>query len=120
MEKFPTLSIGQDSSKYREGMTAGGTVSKKMEGGYNRTRRRYTRRPARTFSVGFTYLSEQDRVTLKAHFERVGSHSEFEWTHPTTGEIIACRYREDEAFEFSYEGVGENKRWGIMLQLEET
>lgn len=120
MENFPTLSIKHDSTKYSESRVEGGTVSKQMEGGYNFTRKRYTRKPARSFKIGFTLLTEADRIALVAHFDRVGSHTEFQWKHPTTAEVIYCRYTEKETFSFKYDGTGGNHRWSIELQLEET
>ncbi len=117
---FPTLSIGMNSKVFSS-EAENPVVRTKMEGGYVTSRPRHTRRPRRTYTVGFTFLSEADRIALETFWDTVkGGSVAFYWTHPTTGVERLMRFAEGESLSFKHIGVGSNLRWETQFKLEEV
>jgi len=81
-----------------------------VEGGYTITRPKHSRNPRRTFTTGFTELTDAQKGELEAFYQTMkGGSIAFEWTHPTTGVIYSVRFKE--SLKFSYVGHGETYRW---------
>jgi hypothetical protein len=85
-------------------------VRAEMDGGYVVTRARYTRRPRREISLGFTNISESDRQCLLAFFEEMrGGSDMFTFREWGTTDMITVRFKSVPTA--SYKGVGQYKRW---------
>ena len=102
METFP-LQGRQDSKFFSISQTDVAIVGK-LEGGYEKTRPRTTRKPRRIFKTGFTHLTQVEQETLQAFYETVGKFEIFQWSHPLTNEVIECRITDWPAAK--YAGVG--------------
>lgn len=116
---FPTLSRGEDARFF--GMSQEDPAMRtKVEGGYVFTRPRFTRRPRRSFTTGFTNISDADRALLENFWnDTKGGSSAFAWTHPFTNEVIQVRFKK--GFDFSYVGIGHSHRWDVTgIELEEV
>lgn len=115
----PGLEGEEDSSKFsitREDPT----VRTNTDGGYIYTRPRYTRTPSRTFTTGFTFVTEEQRQILEAFWnaQRGGSDA-FTYTLPTTGVESIVRFKGP--YRERYVGIGPNFRWNIEdVTLEEV
>lgn len=110
-----------DSAKFSETAVADPALPIKTEGGYAITRPRTTRRPRRSFSLGFTDISNQDKEDIQALYDesRGGSDIITGWTHPVTGVEIQVRFKVGSIPSFKYHGFGNNHRWdvsGIILE----
>lgn len=115
---FPTLTKKQDSRFYAV-QQEDVTVKSEQEGGYVLTRPRHTRTPRKTFSTGYTDISNADKLTLESFFNTVGGHTEFVWQDPV--ELTNVTVRFGAPMEFKYSGVGGNHRWDIAkIELEEV
>lgn len=115
---FPTLSEGQDS-KYFSQISDDPAIRASTEGGYEITRRRYTRTPRKTFTSGFTRIGSVDKATLAAFEETVGVGSViFDWTNPDTLAVHAVRFTGP--INFKYVGHGPNKRWDVTFTVKEA
>lgn len=89
-----------------------------MDGGFVVTRARYTRRPRKVITVGFTNISEADKVLLMSFWEtKRGGSSSFTYTDFSTGSSMTVRFNSIPSF--MYAGRGAYKRWnvdGIVLE----
>ncbi|WP_028449704.1 hypothetical protein [Chitinibacter tainanensis] len=98
-----------DSSKYSEELEDN-TIRHEMEGGYELTRARTTRRGRRTFSIGWTFLSQQQKTLIESFYYSVrGGSGIFQFTVPTTGEVINVRFQGK--ISFQYIGAGGVHYW---------
>lgn len=117
---FPTLSQGQDSKFYsvvRENVA----MKTKMEGGYVVSRARHTRTPRRTFTTGFSNLTNADRASLESFWDTVrGGSVIFDWTDPVSNVAIPVRFAGDSGLTWKYEGVGYTRLWSVQFTLEEA
>lgn len=108
MLKLP-LCEKQDSAKYSE-VTEDPSMSLETEGGYTYTRPRYTRRPRKTWTIGFTDLTNEEKESLSEFYNTVKGGSEaFYWTHPIDKKDIVVRLGSQ--IKFNYTGVGTTYRW---------
>jgi len=118
---FPTLALtngGQDSTKFGI-KTEDVAIKSELEGGYVASRARHTRKPRKTFSTGFKAISDADRKTLEAFYERVGGASViFDWTDPVDGKVWQVRFEGE--FSFNYVGIGITKLWDVSFQLQQA
>lgn len=90
-----------------------------MEGGYVLTRARSTRRPRRTWTTGFTDLSNAQFNQFVEFFNEHGTFKGFTYVVRTSNEVVNVRFTKTP--EFKYAGHGSNFRWDInSLQLEEV
>lgn len=99
----------QNSAKFTE-ETDNPAKETTTDGGYTYTRPQYTRRPRKTWVIGFTNLTEEERVILSNFFDQVkGGSNAFEWTHPVTKQIHNVRFKG--TIQFIYRGAGTTYRW---------
>ena len=108
---FPPEGVREDSRFFKKTFKDN-TVESKTEGGYSYTRPRSARRPRRIFKTGFSGLTVQHEDQLMRFFQTVGTHTEFAYQVPTTGEIISVRLT-GSAPTSNYVGVGGNHRYDI-------
>lgn len=116
---FPILN-GRDA-RYYSVEHENVVMRNKMEGGYVQTRARHTRSARRTFTTGYTQMTEADRQTLEAFWNSVrGGSKMFDWEDPITAEIHQVRFT-DKPLKFKYAGVGGKHLWTIgNITLEEV
>lgn len=113
---FPVLSDKPDSKHYN--MKKEDPAAKnKMEGGYVTSRPKFTRKPRRTFTIGYSTLRPADMKALEDFWDEVkGSSSKFTWLNQMTGESIVVRFTA--YWDARYVGKGLFKAWdvsGIIL-----
>lgn len=118
---FPTLSDGSDSSLFQVTLEDV-ALRTKMEGGYVMSRPRHTRQPRRTFNVGYSYITNADRVLLTSFFDQVkGGSVIFDWTSPEDGGTYQVRFVTDSSgLPFKYVGIKNTKLWNVSFQLEQA
>lgn len=116
MSDFPTLTDAPDVDSWEEQRAYDPTIRAKSEGGYVKTRPRYTRVPMQ-WKLKYSYLSATDKTTLQA-FEntvRVGADA-FNWTNPDSGAVHVVRFKEP----IKFAPVGCKLRWRAEMTLEEV
>lgn len=123
MADFPIASLvgKEDSSKFGFEQEDVG-IRSEMEGGWVVTRARHTRRPRRTWTTGFTDISDADKALLEAFYNDKGTHTGFTYQLPVGGavkETVNVRFKE--VLQYKYAGYGDNFRWNIeKIVLEEV
>lgn len=125
MADFPIASLvgKEDASKYGFEME---DVTKRsdMEGGYVMSRPRTTRPPRRTWSSGFTDISNEDKLLLEAFYVQYGGFKQFTYEVPVPNsiggakEVVNVRFLE--GIKWEYKGFGSNPRWNVEFKLEEV
>lgn len=94
LPNFPTLTHKPDSNKYRM-VKEDPTIRNEMEGGYVTSRPRFTRKPRRTFTIGYTDLPLTEYTKLDNFWDTVkGGSRKFRWLNQLTGETITVRFEE--------------------------
>lgn len=117
---FPVLPSGAilDSSKY-EVSRSDPAMRAEMDGGYVVTRARYTRVPRRLFKVGYTYLTNPDKLVLDTFYDTVrGGSLIFDWTDPSSAIVYSVRLKSP--FSFKHVGAGTTRRWDCSFELEQA
>lgn len=123
---MPSLPLLQkhDGKKFKETMLEDPTVDLQTEGGYRPTRPRYTRRPPREFTLGFTFITDSEKQALESFWFacRGGSAIIDGWRHPVSGETIPVRFKRGTKPEFTrIAAVGPANRWDVSgIVLEEV
>lgn len=121
MANFPALPSGSlpDSSKFSVTLVDN-TKSQETEGGYEYTRPRTTRRLRKSFSVGYTFIDEADRLVIRDFYELTakGGAVAFQWANPQDNQIYTVRFKGDVTF--NYVGIGTNQRWDCSFELKQV
>lgn len=118
MADFPDFNNAEDSDKFEYELEDVG-IRSEMEGGYVLTRRRHTRRPRRTWTTGFTDLSNDQKITFETFVVEKGTFSIFTYNTRIGNEEVFVRFKSVPKFE--YKGMGPNYRWNITnIVLEEV
>lgn len=116
---FPPSMAGRQDSKFYSMTREDKAITTQTEGGYVLSRPRTTRSARRIFGTGFTDISQAEYETLEVFFEEVGTFTEFDWTDPTTDEVIEVRIIKPPIAK--YKGIGGNHRYDITgIELRET
>lgn len=116
---YPTLSMDFEAKSYTE-TKEDPSDRTKMEGGYVQTRRKFTRRPRKTFTFSYTELPDADKILLENFFESVGGGCDiFQFTSPQ-GTAFDVRF--SKAIDFKFMGVGVSRLfiWSAQVSLEEV
>jgi hypothetical protein len=119
---YSTMPLGNlmDSSKFQQ-EKENPALASKMDGGYVVTRPRHTRRPRRTFTVGFTDLTDAQRAALDQHFDDMHGGSQiFNFIHPVSGETILVRFTTDSTLAWNYTGAGRTPLWAVTFKIQEA
>jgi phage-related protein len=115
---FPTLSQDQDSRFFTE-KRENPAIRTELEGGYVQTRARHTRTPRRTWTTGFSELTDADRAALNTFWDQVaGGSRAFTWRHPVTLANHTVRFAAEVSFK--YTGHFTRYRWEAQITLEEV
>lgn len=125
MADFPIASLltKEDAAKYGIELEDTG-IRSEMEGGYVLSRPRTTRRPRRTWTTGFTDITNADKLLLETFVNTKGTFASFTWTVPVPNilggskEVVTVRFSEVPTFK--YAGFGTNARWNFDCKLEEV
>lgn len=117
MPAFPTLSVDHDSSKYSVELDDN-TMSQDLEGGYTATRKRTTRKPRRTWTIGYTHITDADKNALVAFYEQNVSAVIFTWLNIEDGQTYNVRFVGK--MKFTYQGKGPWRRWDCDLTLKQA
>lgn len=112
---IPAIFLKIDSAKFDETIKEDPALGPDTEGGYALTRPRYTRRPPRVFTLGFTDISDAEKQVVMSLYTDAAGGSEIitGWTHPATGEAIDVRFKKQSMPKAKYTGRGGNHRWNI-------
>lgn len=119
----PTELTKHDSAQFKETAKEDQTIDFESEGGWSVTRPRYTRRTPRLFTLGFTDISNADKLVLQDLYVQTRGSSDMitDWPHPIGGELINVRFQKGSKPEFVYRGMGGNHRWNVSgIILEEV
>lgn len=125
MADFPIASLAgkEDSSKYgfeQEDVS----IRSPMEGGYVLSRPRTTRPPRRSWTSGFTNISNADKLLLESFYNTKGSYMSFTYLVPVPNveggakETVTVRFLGP--LKWEYKGFGSNARWNVEFKLEEV
>lgn len=115
---FPLLN--RQDSQYYGIMPENPGMRSEMDGGYVMSRARHSRPPRKTYTTGFTDLSNAERISIQDFWDlNMGSADSFSWTDPVDAGVKTVRFAGD--LDFKYTGVGGNHRWMISnIKLEEV
>jgi hypothetical protein len=96
------------------------SIKAEMEGGYVVSRPRHTRTPRRTWTTGFTDLSNAERLTLESFWNTQRGGSEiFLWKNKVDNVYYQVRFTKP--MEFKYAGFGTTYRWDCPnIELEQA
>ena len=121
MTTWPILSKGEDA-KYYGVEYEDVTIAAEMEGGYVVTRPRHTRKPRRTWTTGYSSISQSDLTIWETFFDSIrGGSLAFDWTNPVTSVVHSVRLKAGEMPRIEYRGAGTNYRYDITnIKLEEV
>ena len=115
---FPVLKMGQDSKYYKVSIEDP-SMKTPMDGGYVVSRAKHTRKPRRTFTTGFTQLTNADRQILESFYDSVrGGSVIFDWTDPINNQTFQVRFASE--FAFQYTGVGVSQLWDVSFTLQQA
>jgi len=121
---FPTLSRGQDSSLYSVELEDVSAATP-MEGGYVVSRAKHTRAPRKTFTSGFTDITEADKALLDAFWTTVrGGSVIFDWIDPASANggapvTYSVRFLGG-PLKFDYRGHGPTKRYDVRFTVQQA
>lgn len=118
MADFPVFTDMTEDSALFEIEREDNAVRAPTEGGYEFTRKRFTRPQRKIFNTGFTSLSHDNFLTLDAFYNTHETNLAFYYTVPTSGEIVTVRFAEP--IKESHKGVGTVKLWDVRLKLKEV
>jgi hypothetical protein len=117
---FPVFSDGTqpDSSKYSIEVEDP-AVRTEMEGGYVYTRPRHTRRPRRTFKIGYTYVVDEVKDGILDLWDAASGGSViFSWLNHEDGITYDVRFKAKPTIQ--YRGRLDNRRWDCSFDVEEA
>ncbi len=121
MADFPPAALlGKEDSKYRTEKLADPVMRNEIEGGYVSTRPRYTRTPRKTWTTGFTHVTEAEKEALVSFWNaRRGGSASFTWDDPITSVEYTVRFVG--APSINYVGKGSLYLWDITnITLEQV
>ena len=109
-----------EDSQYFEESSTDPTLRLETDGGYVLTRPRFTRKPRKLITTGFSFISESSKNIIQAYYDakRGGSES-FPYLHPTTGVTLTVRFKSPP--KFKYVGFGYLRAWDVKsIELEQV
>lgn len=121
MAEFPPSGVPEDSAKHSV-VLEDNVLRQTTEGGALITRPRTTRRPARLFTTGFTYVDSSQYESVNALIEtKLYGSASMSYVIPSNAPGV-----EEEIFvklmepiNWQYEGTGFNRRWSCTISLRE-
>jgi phage-related protein len=118
---FPALPSGKQMDSSKTSVARENPVQRtELEGGYVATRAKHTRAPRKTWSCGFTFISNADKGALETFWDTVkGGSVAFDWTNPQDSIVYTVRFKGD-PLKFSYVGRGTAQYWDVTFDLEQV
>lgn len=108
----------QDSSKFSV-QAEDPTIRSNMDGGYVTTRPRHTRTPRKTWTTGFTNITDTQKATLETFWNTCrGGSVIMDWTNPHDLAVYQVRFTKP--MQFKYVGKGAYRRWNVDIELEQA
>lgn len=113
MADFPPSGMtAKEDSRYRTQKQADPVLRSETDGGYVITRPRYTRAPRKTFTTGFTSVSQADKVLMESFWDsHKGGALSFTWADPVTTTVYTVRFMGQP--EYKYVGMKTTYLWDI-------
>ena len=121
MADFPTINLaGLEDSKHFNEEQADPVQRKEVDGGYVMTRPRFTRLPRKTWTTGFTDLTDAEKNEFTAFWDsKRGGSDSFTYENPTDNVTYTVRFAG--APKIKYTGMGPLRRWDITnIRLEQV
>jgi len=112
-----------DSAKFKETHREDPSIDFEAEGGWIMSRARFTKRPARTFTLGFTDVTDTRKTSMVDLYNDTRGSADIitNWEHPVTREVIDVRFKKGSIPSYKYKGYGGTHRWDIgEIILEEV
>lgn len=116
----PNELVGKEHSSKRSESFADPAIKQQSDGGYTVTRPRYTRAPQRTWTIGFTNISQTEKELLEQFWiDMRGGSNSFTWRDQNTDVTHTVRF--DGEINYTYVGAGIEKRWDVSsIKLKEV
>lgn len=114
---FPKMDKDMDSSLYAVEQEDK-SLKTQMDGGYVVSRAKHTRKPRKTFKIGYTALLAPDKGRLMDFYDIVDCSLIFDWFDPPTQKTYQVRFAAPPAY--NYKGIGYTQLWDVQLQLEQA
>ena len=117
---FPPHEVGfveKEDARFYGIETEDTTIRSGQEGGYEIARPQFTRKPKRTYSTGFTRMSQSDFDIIMAFWDEYQGSKQFNWQNPTTQTVHSVRFTE--APNITYEGVGQLFEYTVEVKIKE-
>lgn len=121
MADFPTVTLaGLEDSKHFTESSADPAKRYEMDGGYTVTRPRYTRLPRKTWTTGFTDLTDAEKNNFVAFWEsKKGGSDSFTYLNPADATEYTVRFKGMP--KIKYTGMASLRRWDITeITLEQV
>jgi hypothetical protein len=118
---FPPGSLAlQEDSKYYSEKQADPVMRSEAEGGYIITRARYTRKPRKTFTTGFTGITNAEKALIQDFWDtKMGGTEQFTWKNRANDILYTVRFNGQPSF--TYVGAGKLSRWDVSnITLEQV
>lgn len=125
MADFPIASLvgKEDAARYGFEMEDV-AIRSNMEGGYVLSRPRTTRKPRRTWTTGFSDISNVSKLALEVFYNTKGSFASFTYEVPVPDAIGGSKETVTVRFvgppKWEYKGIGTNARWNVDFKIEEV
>jgi len=116
---YPTATLaGLEDSKHFTEDSADPAARFEMEGGYTSTRPRYTRLPRKTWTTGFSDLTDAQKNSHTAFWDTyMGGSNSFIYLNPANATEYTVRFKGKP--KITYVGMASLRRWeitGIVLE----
>lgn len=121
MADFPTAGLaGLEDSKNFDEEQANPVMRHEVEGGYTITRPRYTRLPRKTWTTGFTDLTDAQKAEFTTFWDlKKGGAASFTYLNPADNVTYTVRFVGQP--KIKYTGMGPLRRWDITgIKLEQV
>jgi phage-related protein len=109
--------VEKEDSKYFSIDLEDNTIRAPSEGGYEFTRKRFTRTPRKTFATGFTMMSQTDLNTIIEFWDEYQGAKPFAWLDPTTNNVYTVRFADKPSI--VYNGIGNNFMYDVTVKLKQ-
>jgi len=109
-----------EDSKYFSDVPVDPAMTQEIEGGWEVSRPRYTRAPARVITTGFTDITDAQKTLLFNYYAAMrGGSASFSYLNPVSGETMTVRFAKPPKAE--YAGMGGTHRWDIKnIELKQV
>ena len=121
MADFPTTNLaGLEDSKYFSESSNDPAQRVEVDGGYTLTRPRYTRTPRKTWTTGFTDLTDTEKNEFQTFWDQKrGGSDQFTYLNPANSVTYTVRFAGQP--KIKYTGMGPLRRWDISnITLEQV